>query len=253
MTKPRVFVGTMYSREAEFCDSAQMVAQQQDLVSLYHHVVSDLPEAEAHNVLWSEWNRVKGNYDLFVKVDADTILRDYRAIADVWKLFENPRVTGAQLKLYDYFTDDLIAGLNFFTPQVVFNTSPELYCDRVDTNHDIVMKGPAVAGMGLEPIGLHCKNPSDVQAFHFGMHRTLKNQLPTLRAVYAAYLRLGGRARALALVGAGVAQNERDVFAAQNSYGSEAMKKWTVILPSLHEEFIDTLAHSFAGKMGWIP
>lgn len=241
----------MFCGEEEFMESAAGIASQKGLAHYHHHVITGLPEAEAHNTLWSAWNDEKSNFDLFVKVDADTILRDENVIADVWQLFTSPRVTGAQFRLHDYFTDQLIAGLNFFTPIVTFNTSPELYCDRVDGNHDIVLKGATVAGSGLEPIGLHCKYPNDRQAFHFGLHRKLKGQTSTLKSVYEAYCHLGGRARSLALMGASVATKEPAVFQKANSYSSEPMKQWFAFAEAAASEYLDVMAHSYAESQGW--
>lgn len=215
----------MYSGEAEFQQCIESVQSQRGLEHFLHHVIRNKPEAEAHNALWSAWEQEKFRYDLFVKIDADTILKDPDSVARVWELFDTDKnVTGAQLRLHDYFTDDLIAGLNFFSPVVKFNTSPDLYCDRVDTNHNVVMKGGKVKH--LEPIGYHCKNPSDIQSYHFGLHRTLKGQVPTLRKVWDAYMHHSDRPRMLALLGAHAAKMNSHEFAGlNNSYTSPHLQR----------------------------
>lgn len=198
---PRIFVGTMASGEAEFDECCAAVWDQQD-VEVEHQVVRDLPEAEAHAALWDAWARVKHRHNLFVKVDADTILADRWVLRKVWELFAgNPRVTGAQVLLHDYFTDRLIAGLNFFSPAVVFKKpKSRLLCDRVDMNHDIVLRGEEVAH--LAPIGYHCKYPSPRQAFHYGLHRTFKKQSQVIADVAEAWRRDTDEGREWALAGA---------------------------------------------------
>lgn len=247
---PRVWFGTMYSGEAELALCQAHVSTQNGLQEILQHVVMELPEKEAHNSLWAEWARVKDQFDLFVKVDADTIIEDPGTVARVWMLFEgNPRVTGVQLRLHDYFTDSLISGLNFFSTKVEFNTSPDLYCDRVDSNHDIVLKGEAVKH--LEPGGKHCAFPNDAQAFHFGLHRMLKGQRDTLEKVYHAYEKYQDRARGLALIGAHEAIVEAEGFLKENSYTSKKVKNWISIVEDMNDNHVKTIVESFVNKMGW--
>lgn len=176
----------MNSGEGEFELCCESIAKQTGLQKIRHFVVSGLKEAEAHNSLWDAWESEKVDFDLFVKVDADTILQG-GIVSEVWqKLFRaNDRVTGAQLSLYDYFTNTPINGLNFFSPQVKFNRSSGLHPDRVDTNHDIVLKGEAVSGFAFG--GTHCRTPTERQAFHFGFHRAMKNQHEIIQRVYDAW------------------------------------------------------------------
>lgn len=115
----------------------------------------------------------------------------------------HPRVTGIQAPLLDYFTDCYINGLNCFSPRVIFrDTADELFCDRrVDVNHDIEFKAGQVPDR-LRPAGYHCYHATEVQAFHFGLHRALKNQAQILDQVRQAWKHHGDRQRALALMGA---------------------------------------------------
>lgn len=187
--------------EAEF-EACQGAIAGQKYVDVTHHIISNKPEAEAHDALWAAWNAVKHNYDLFVKIDADTVLIEEVALSKIWALFNADQdVTGAQILLLDYFTKTLIAGLNCFTPDVVFRTArSKLFCDRADTNHRKVLRGEAVTH--LSPIAWHCKFPHAEQAFHFGLHRSLKKQKKILRSTAECYLDEGGEGRMWALAGA---------------------------------------------------
>lgn len=198
----RVFVGTMYCGEGDFNRCCTAI-QSQKGVTVEHSVVSGLSEKEAHNELWRRWRAVQHTFDMFVKVDADTVLAHDEVLLEFWTLMQsNERITGIQAPLLDYFTDNYINGLNCFSPKVVFReTTDHLYCDRVDTNHDVVVKSQDVP-QKLRPAGYHCYNPTTQQAFHFGLHRALKNQTQVLKLVNEAWRRKGDDLRAWALLGA---------------------------------------------------
>ena len=197
---PRVWVGTLYSGEAEYkacCDAIQS----QERVHVTHHVIEGLPEKEAHDALWTAWGAAKDTHDLFVKVDADTIPspRIFSQIATNFAM--NPDITGMQIRLLDYFTNELIAGMNAFSRDVIFKPSPELHCDRVDIGHRVVIKGSEV--FHLEPAGTHASSYSTrSQAFHYGLHRYLKGQHKTLNQVRQVWETEQDEVRAWALAGA---------------------------------------------------
>ena len=174
---PNVFIGTMFTGEGDYDDACLAISNQQN-VKIHHVVIKNLPEKEAHNALWSAWREAKNDFDMFVKVDADTILSHQNVIFELWTMmFKNTRITGIQAPLYDHFTDGEINGLNCFSPKVTFrDTADSLFCDRnVDVDHDIVIKASDVP-LSLKPAGIHCSKAHHLQAFHFGVHRMLKNQ-----------------------------------------------------------------------------
>jgi hypothetical protein len=199
---PRIFVGTMYTQEGDFQTSLFRI-QKQEGVEVTHFIVAGLKEKAAHNALWHAWNDQKSSHDLFVKCDADTVLADRNTLAEIAAQFKRDRVTGLQAPLHDYMTDGLINGLNAFSPKVTFNdTQDELYCDRqVDTDHDIVLHEKDLPA-SLVPAGFHCHTATNKQAFHFGVHRMMKNQKPTINKVFAAWYQHRDRIRGYALIGA---------------------------------------------------
>ncbi len=208
MKIPRIFVGTMYAGEEEFEESRYLVGKQQEVL-VDHFFIKNLPEYEAHGELWKTWESAKNDYDLFIKVDADTLIDDPRMFEKIYTHFKSePRLTGMQIPLFDYFTNGLIAGLNCFSPVVKFrNANSRLHADHADTNHDITMKGDKVSH--LAPAGRHCAYPNKRQAFHYGLHRMKKNQVETMRNVFNAWQSLGGEGRLFALYGAECAITQR--------------------------------------------
>ncbi|MFA7275263.1 MAG: hypothetical protein WC043_00490 [Pseudobdellovibrionaceae bacterium] len=201
---PRIFVGTLACGEAEFESCCAAIAAQTG-VQITHHVIKDQPEYEAHNMLWRAWSDNKSSHDLFVKIDADTVLNRNDALKDIAALFCEPDVTGAQILIQDYFTDDLIAGLNAFSPLVEFHQSKKrLFADHADTGHKKVLKGDCVRH--LAPIAWHGKHPSARQSFHFGFHRKLKGQQDVLKKTAQAWRENKDNAREWALAGAASAK-----------------------------------------------
>ena len=205
---PKIFVGTLYCNEGDFVESCRLISMQQN-VNITHHIVENMPEKEAHNSLWTAWNSVKDNYNLFIKIDADTVLCNENTISEIWKLFEgNSTLTGVQAPLIDYMTNSFINGLNCFSPKVIFNPSKDnLYCDRgVDVgNTNMLRKGQLPKE--LEPAGKHCFYANEKQAFHYGVHRALKNQREIIDLVHSAWMKNLDRIRGMALAGAKQVKN----------------------------------------------
>ena len=204
MNRPRIFVATMASGEGDFQESMKAVQVQKD-IELNHFVIAGFGELEAHNAVWAAWRERRAEHDLFVKVDADTVLVRDTILAEIWAEFQkNKRVTGLQAPLADYMTDDLINGLNACDTRVTFNDSKDdLFCDRhVDTNHDVVLRDGSGLPTSLIPAGRHCHLANDEQAFHYGLHRMLKGQRWVINKVYQAFTRDHDRVRGMALVGA---------------------------------------------------
>lgn len=199
---PRVFVGTLHSGEAEF-DACLRAVREQVGVVVVHHVISGMPELDAHNQLWQAWNATRSDYDMFVKVDADTVLRGKTVLAQLATLFarrDGPRV--AQIPLHDFFTDRSIMGLNVFSKEIEFlqGDSDALYADRVRFTPCQRFTFDEV--LPLAPIGWHAMFPHARQAFFYGYHRMLKRQYCVLRDLACAWRKAGDAARCNALIGA---------------------------------------------------
>lgn len=196
-----IFVGTMYTNEGDFQKCIEQI-QAQEGVIVSHHLISGMKEKEAHNALWRAWRQAQSTHDLFVKIDADTVLASDRTLQQLSELFRNnSRLTAVQCPLHDYMTDGFINGLNAFSPRVIFNdTNDELYCDRVDTGHDQRLQSNQVPDY-LRPAGFHCHYANEIQAFHYGVHRALKGQREIMNKVRIAWNYHGDEIRAYALIG----------------------------------------------------
>lgn len=201
---PKIFIGTLYCGENDFEQSKIMIENQKDVI-VKHQVISNLKEKEAHNALWKAWREANnGDFDLFVKIDADTVLCHDLILSEIWKVFNSDKeITGLQAPLHDFFTANHINGLNCFAPSVEFaNSTDSLFCDRkVDYKHKKVIKSNNVPRQ-LVPVGYHCHNSNEEQAFHFGVHRALKQQHDIINQVVNAWKIYGDDRRAYAILGA---------------------------------------------------
>ena len=82
-----IFIGTLFNGESEFFEHSKAI-NSQDKVNYTHHVIKNLPEHEAHKQLWLDWESNQNKFDLFVKIDADTVLNRSTALYEITKLFE---------------------------------------------------------------------------------------------------------------------------------------------------------------------
>jgi hypothetical protein len=200
--EPRVFVGTMYCGEGEFRRSVGTITSQEG-VQLTHKIVKDLPELEAHRELYSAWNAAKTGYDMFVQVDADTTLRDEVTLRECWKTLQTAMkdgYTAIQAPLHDCMTDEWINGLNCYSTLVEFVIpTDDLFCDRTTKNNKTLLADAMPPR--LKPAGLHMSNPLMLQAFHFGVHRGLKNQHNIESRIKVAFSKDPTKARLYALWG----------------------------------------------------
>ena len=182
----RIFVGTMYCGENEFDCSQQFIDEQLNVI-VKKYIVKNKSEQDAARELYGTWNILKDEYDFFVQVDADTILAHDYVLDQATQLLYNHSAplrdnskafTSLQAPLYDYLTNDFVMGLNVYTPQVVWESNiNKLYTDRC-TKNNVTLRPDNFKQFpeSLIPAGSHAAMLSNVQAYHYGLHRGLKNQ-----------------------------------------------------------------------------
>lgn len=168
----KLFIGTLYSGENEFEECVTSI-QNQTYQNYQHFVFKNLPNREAHHTLFKSFKNKIDEFDLLVKVDADMVLCSNNLFADiVKKMIEHPNIDVLSIAVWDFFTGQLINGLNTyrstvnwdFDKETMFVDIPEVSAERTffDT-------------LELAPAAVHCKNPSKYQAFHYGVHRGFKS------------------------------------------------------------------------------
>jgi hypothetical protein len=187
----------MYSGENELARCISAIRTQRG-VEINHYIVRNKREIEAHCDLYTTWNGVKNNFDMFVQIDADTVLYHPTLLFEAHTMLQLSRelgYTSLQYPLLDMLTEQQILGLNCYGSEVGFNVpNDEVYCDRSTSNNKTRL-------LSLEG-GYHSPDPTYQQAFHFGLHRGLKNQeIRWAPHILGAWRSNGDDRRLLALLG----------------------------------------------------
>lgn len=180
MNSARFLVGTLYSGENEL-EACKRSVQQQRGVLVEHKIFEYLPNQRAHEVLYSEFMRRHAEFDVFVKLDADMVLRHPMALQAIQGVFaEDASVDHAEFAVHDWYSNQLLMGMHAFSPRATWTKSSEsLFVDPA----------PLVPGKRVvfwnepSPLADHCPDPSPFQAFHFGVHRAVKAIQPDRRHV----------------------------------------------------------------------
>lgn len=169
----RILVGTLYTIENEFEDCCNSI-HDQTYENYEHLVIRNLPKKEAHDTLYQTFMEKSDTYDLLIKIDADMVLCRNDLFERIVQRFTcYPELDLLLIAVHDYFTDNLIIGMNIFRNTVQWGKNKnDLITDRI-YNPDSIRKIEKDYDE-LAPAAIHCQNPSPYQAFHFGFHRGMK-------------------------------------------------------------------------------
>jgi len=166
-----ILVGVLYSGENEYEECLSSINAQTyknfDLLLIEH-----LPKFEAHRRLYHAFLDQKEKYDLLIKIDADMVLTRPQLFEQIVQKFDqNPQIDVLAIAILDFFSGGFINGLNSYRNTVRWELDPE----NVNADVVIVDKERFIYDqVDLAPAAYHCKNPSKLQAFHFGVHRGIK-------------------------------------------------------------------------------
>lgn len=168
-------MGTLYSGENEL-DECVTSIQRQSHKDFKHFIFRNLANKEAHATLFRTFLDKAGEFDVLVKVDADMVLaNDFIFQNIVKKLSENRQIDLFAIAVHDFFTDQMIWGLNAYRNTVRWDFEKEtVFVDIPELSRGKMLYDESV----LAPAAFHCKNPSLLQAFHYGVHRGLKSVQP---------------------------------------------------------------------------
>lgn len=168
----KILVGTLYSGENEY-EECLAAINNQTYKDFDHIVIKDLPELEAHNKLYKTFIEHADTYELLVKVDADMVICSPNLFAEIIKvMMDRPDIDVYSIAVQDFFSGILINGLNTYRNTVqwdfqrntIFVDIPEVTREKTFYDQE-----------ELAPAAIHCKNPSKIQAFRYGLHRGLKS------------------------------------------------------------------------------
>lgn len=167
----RIYIGTLFSGENEL-EACRESVKRQTCPYITHEIFSHLPNKEAHETLYARFMELQGQFDYFIKLDADMVLVHESVIEEMVALFRShDRLDHGVFTVQDWYSGTPIKGLHMFTPRVTWKRSREnLFVDeapmREGEKH--FFSGPP------SPVAYHSPDPSLEEAFLFGFHRGLK-------------------------------------------------------------------------------
>ena len=181
----KIFVGILYSGENEYDECITSIkAQSYDNYDIYCYKY--LPKLEAHRTLYHNFINHKEKYDILIKIDADMVLTTNDLFARIVDKFnQNPWLDVLGIAILDFFSGGYINGLNSYRNTVKWELNPKnVNADKVIVDNEHYL----FDDKDLAPAAFHCKNPSKLQAFHFGVHRGIKIFAPKHSTTHWALL-----------------------------------------------------------------
>jgi len=169
----KIYVGTLYSGENEF-DECVAAIQSQTYKNFDHFVFKNLPNKEAHVTLFKSFLSRAEEYDILVKVDADTVL-SYDTLFEkvVHKMQQNNWLDVFSIAVHDFFCGQMLnAGFAVYRNTVRWNFEKETMFVDIP---EVAQNRYFFDDKELAPAAIHCKNPSPYHAFHYGVHRGFKS------------------------------------------------------------------------------
>lgn len=167
----KILVGTLYSGENELEECIASI-NSQTYTNFQQYIFRNLPDKVAHQKLFRFYSEKKDEFDLLIKVDADMVLCDNSFFSRVVEKFRTTeKLNILIIPVYDFFSDQNIMGMGVYR-----NTIGWLDNARSDLFTEIPLGNEFEKQISydLAPAAIHCKNPSPLQAFHYGLHRGLK-------------------------------------------------------------------------------
>lgn len=166
----RVLVLTLYSGEKQL-DDCNSALKNQTFLNWQQQIFRFLPNVEAHRCLYQEIMRRDGEFDLFVKLDADMVLSRVSALEEmVGRFVKEPGLDHAVFPVRDWYSGCDIMGVNMFTRRARWSAAE----DRLFVDSSPAVPGTRRVFSGEEPVAAHAPEPTLEEALLFGRHRALK-------------------------------------------------------------------------------
>lgn len=174
----KVLVGTLYSGEQQL-DQCIGALTNQHYCHRSHFMVEHMTEKAAHDQLYNRFMHNAGEYDLFLKLDADMILKGPGSLgAAVAKFAESPELDHAVFTVHDWMADCEIVGIHMYRSRVRWAARDDvLFADgppQMEGQRRLFARGAP------SPLADHCPDPSPGQAFRHGLVRAFKAFQPGL-------------------------------------------------------------------------
>jgi len=163
----KILIGTMYSGEREL-DRCVEALKDQTYYYRSQFLIEHLPENAAHDQLYKQFMHHSGEYDLFLKLDADMVLADRDKLGAAVSLFEqSPNLDHAVFSVQDWMTSSRIIGIHMYRsrvrwPQRAGQTGADFLPELQGQRRHFTRGHPS-------PLALHGPDPGPAQAFRYGL------------------------------------------------------------------------------------
>lgn len=206
----------MFSGENEFNKCIDSVENQKCDFQFEQVFIKNKTNQEAHNELYSIIMERSASYQYFVKLDADMVFTSTSSLQTLINLAIQSKADVFSIPVNDRMTDKMIWGLNVYKSGIKWQLGTEsIFTDQQNlisetkTIHKKLSKEKSLVS--------HASDPSDFQAFLFGIHRASKivqsnsnnykighayAQYKVIRDVLNVYHNSKSHIHALALIGA---------------------------------------------------
>jgi len=166
----KILVGIMFTIENEYDMCIQSI-QSQTYKEYEYFIVKNLGNKKAHDKLYQTFMENRSEFNLFIKIDADMVLRRNTFFLEAVNYFDkNPEVDDLQIAIDDFYTNGLIYGLHVYSNRMKWTKNKEqVFVDWPDEKHNHINDD-----MYLAPAAVHCPDPNKYQAFHYGLHKAVK-------------------------------------------------------------------------------
>lgn len=174
----KLLIGTLKTIENEFEECCKSINYQ--LYKKFDHIViENLGDAEAHDKLYSTFQNNSDKFDLLIKIDADMVIADTKLFSKIVKEFEeNERLDRLFIHCYDHFVGENLGGVNVYRNTVKWQRNEDNFFTDRGHLEDTIRETKSWNVPEDKPLIHHCPNPSNYQAFHFGLHRMMKTLQP---------------------------------------------------------------------------
>ncbi len=170
----KLLVGILVTVENEYRDCVASIRSQNG-VDYDIYEIKNKPKNVAHNLLYYHFIYNSYKYDLLIKVDADMVIEDKELFTKIVIDFSNNEyLDHLFIPTYDHFVCKNLGGVNVYRNSVRWNRNKNNYfTDRIHKS-ETIRESKKWFVPEDKPLIHHCPNPSSYQAFHFGLHRTIK-------------------------------------------------------------------------------
>ena len=167
----RILIGTLYTIENDFENCCRAI-QEQTHQDFEHFVIRNKPNKKAHDELYQTFMKRSDEFDLFLKIDADMVLRHNSILKEIIGIFQSySELDHAAFTVRDWYSQLQIIGLHAFSKRAQWtNLHDRLFVDpapEIPGRYVLFRSAPS-------PVADHSPNPSPEEAYLFGWHRGLK-------------------------------------------------------------------------------